>query len=224
MSDYLRTPEVRQGAIQYGGTLPPLLIAGPDSLESEELAIEIANYLVELRSRLQIAVVFKASYYKANRSSATSYRGQGIKEGLRILKKVQQETGLPVTSDVHDVDQAQRAGEVLDILQIPAFLCRQNNLLEAAGKTGRFINIKKGQFLSPDQIPNRVQAATGSTTSGVLVTERGTFFGYGDLVNDMRSVPRIRKNGIHLIYDVTHSIQQPSALGDRSGGEAELIP
>ena len=220
----ITTREVRRGAIRYGGSLPPLVIAGPDSLESIELALEIAEHLAELASRLEICLVFKASFDKANRSSASSYRGEGIERGLEQLALVRERTGLPITSDVHDVEQTRIAGEVLDIIQIPAFLCRQNDLLAAAGETGKFVNVKKGQFLSPAQVPSRVAVASGPETPGVLVTERGTFFGYGDLVNDMRSIPRIRQQGSHVVFDATHSVQQPGALGDRSGGEAELIP
>ncbi len=219
----LQTPAVEHGPIRYGGGHPPLLIAGPDSVESESLALEVAEKLAELATRIDATIVFKASYDKANRSSHRSYRGVGLEEGLRVLEKVRAETGLPVTSDVHDPSQARAAGDVLDIIQIPAFLCRQNDLLDAAGATGRFVNVKKGQFLAPDQVPARVEAATGPRTPGVLVTERGAFFGYGDLVNDMRTLPRLRRAGIPVVFDATHSVQRPGSLGDRSGGDADLI-
>jgi 2-dehydro-3-deoxyphosphooctonate aldolase (KDO 8-P synthase) len=220
----LRTPEVHRGAIRYGGAAPLLLIAGPDSLESEALALEVAEALADLGRRLDVGVVFKGSYLKANRSSPRSYRGPGIEAGLRILARVREATGLPVTSDVHDAAQVRRAADVLDVIQIPAYLSRQNDLLEAAASSGRFVNIKKGQFLAPEQIPARVEAATGASTPGVLVTERGTFFGYGDLVNDLRALPRIRRHGIAVIFDATHSVQRPGGRGDTSGGDADCIP
>lgn len=224
LSPHLRAREISAGRVTAGGDAPPLIIAGPDTVESEELALKIAGTLAEIAGRLRIAVVFKGSYDKANRSSAGSYRGPGLEEGLRILKAVRDSTGLPVTSDVHAVAEVEAAAEVLDILQVPALLCRQNDLLRAVGSTGRLVNLKKGQFLSPDEVPRRVEAATGPQTPGVLVTERGTTFGYRDLVNDLRSLPRIRSHGIPVIFDASHSVQSPGGLGDRSGGARELIP
>jgi 2-dehydro-3-deoxyphosphooctonate aldolase (KDO 8-P synthase) len=221
---HLRTRPVRAGSIAAGGDAPPLLVAGPDTLESEGLALEIARALLEIAGRLGISCVFKGSYDKANRSSPRSYRGPGIEEGLRILRAVKEATGLPVTSDVHAVGEVDLAAPLLDIIQIPAFLCRQNDLLRKAAETGRIVNIKKGQFLAPDQVPHRVEAATGPRTPGVLVTERGTTFGYHDLVNDMKSIPRMRALGVPVIYDGSHSVQAPGGLGDRSGGARELIP
>jgi 2-dehydro-3-deoxyphosphooctonate aldolase (KDO 8-P synthase) len=221
---HLRTRAIRSGSISAGGDAPPLLIAGPDTLESEGLALEIARALREIAGRLRIPCVFKGSYDKANRSSSRSYRGPGIEEGLRILRAVKEATGLPVTSDVHAVAEVDLAAPVLDIIQIPAFLCRQNDLLRRAGESGRIVNIKKGQFLAPDQVPHRVEAATGPRTPGVLVTERGTTFGYHDLVVDMKSIPRIRAAGVPVIFDGSHSVQAPGGLGDRSGGARELIP
>jgi 2-dehydro-3-deoxyphosphooctonate aldolase (KDO 8-P synthase) len=221
---HLRTRPVLAGSIAIGGDAPPLLVAGPDTLESEGLALEIARALLAIAARLGISCVFKGSYDKANRSSSRSYRGPGIEEGLRILRAVKEATGLPVTSDVHAVAEVDVAAPVLDIIQIPAFLCRQNDLLRKAGETGRIVNIKKGQFLAPDQVPHRVEAATGPRTPGVLVTERGTTFGYHDLVNDMKSIPRIRAAGVPVIFDGSHSVQAPGGLGDRSGGARELIP
>ncbi len=218
------TKEVRIVDRVVGGSNPPLLIAGPDTLESADLALQIASHLSELAQRYPVTVVFKGSYDKANRSSSDSYRGPGLDSGLEILDLVRRRTGLPVTSDVHSPEEARRAGEVLDIVQIPAFLCRQNDLLHAAAETGKVVNIKKGQFLAPDQIERRVEAASGPDTPGVLITERGTFFGYGDLVNDMRSLPRIRAGGTPVVFDATHSVQRPGGLGDSSGGDATLIP
>ncbi len=220
----LRTARIESRGIVVGGDAPPLIIAGPDTLESVELVLEIARALERLRDELGIPIVFKGSYDKANRSSHESYRGPGLESGLDLLRRVRDETGLPVTSDVHTVDETRVAGEVLDIVQIPAFLCRQNDLLRAAAETGRIVNVKKGQFLPPKSVPARVRAATGADTPGVLITERGTTFGQGDLVNDFRAIPEIRAGGVGVIFDATHSVQQPGALGDRSGGNRELIP
>ncbi len=221
---HIETREIAAGAIRVGGSSPPLVIAGPDSLESEGLAIVIARELAAIARRLGVSAVFKGSYDKANRSSPRSYRGPGQSEGLRILRKVKEATGLPVTSDVHSPSEVGPAAEVLDLIQIPAFLCRQNDLLAAVGASGRVVNIKKGQFLAPDDVPHRIEAATGPRTPGVIVTERGTTFGYHDLVNDMRAIARIRARSIPVIYDATHSVQSPGGLGDRSGGARELIP
>jgi len=220
----LRTRRIEQGKLVVGGDAPPLFLAGPDSLESEALVLEVARELRRLADRLRVPVVFKGSYDKANRSSHTSYRGPGIEGGLALLRKVKDETGLPVTSDVHTPGEVEAAASVLDIVQIPAFLCRQNDLLAAAGATGKIVNIKKGQFLPPWSIRQRVAAATGPKTPGVVVTERGTTFGHGDLVNDFRGVVQIRSEGTPVIYDASHSVQRPGALGDRSGGKSEWIP
>ncbi len=217
----ITTPE---GPLTIGQGHPPLFIIGPDSLESLELALEIATTVKELSTRLNVPVIFKGSYDKANRTSPDSYRGPGMEKGLEILTRVQKETGLGVTSDVHTPAETLQAGEVLDLIQIPAFLCRQNDLLAAAGKTGKAVNIKKGQFLSPHQVAGRMDAARGEDTPGLMITERGSFFGYGDLVNDFRTPPRLRAEGIPIIFDATHSVQRPGQLGDRSGGERELIP
>ncbi len=218
------TPLITSGSLAVGAKSPPLIIAGPDSLESEELALTIATELVRLQDKLQVPFVFKGSYDKANRSSHLSYRGPGIETGLSILARVKQETGLPVTTDVHSTEEVSQAAEVLDILQVPAFLCRQNDLLQACGATGKIVNIKKGQFLDPANIPARAAAATGPGTPGVLITERGTTFGHGDLVNDFRGIPSMREGGFCVIFDATHSVQKPGALGDRSDGKREMIP
>jgi 2-dehydro-3-deoxyphosphooctonate aldolase (KDO 8-P synthase) len=210
--------------MSIGGDSPPLILAGPDTLESEGIVLEIARELARIAREVSLPIVFKGSYDKANRSSHLSYRGPGIEKGLALLEKVKAETGLPVTSDVHTIEEARRAGSVLDIVQIPAFLCRQNDLLRAAGETGRIVNIKKGQFLAPWNIEHRVAAATGPATPGVVVTERGTTFGHGDLVNDFRGVVAIRSKGIPVIYDASHSVQRPGGLGERSGGESKWIP
>ena len=218
------TASIRADGVVVGGGAPPLVIAGPDTLESDELAFGIAEELVRIGERLGVALVFKGSYDKANRSSHRSYRGPGIDRGLEILAGVKARTGLPVTSDVHGVDEVAPAAQVLDIIQVPAFLCRQNDLLVACGAPGRLINIKKGQFLSPENIGARVEAATGPSTPGVLVTERGTTFGHGDLINDFRSIAEMRAEGHPVVFDATHSVQKPGALGNRSDGKRELIP
>src|ERR1041385_209691 len=209
LDPHLRTRAFRAGKVAAGGDLPPLIIAGPDTLETSALAREIAAHLRDLAARLHVPVVFKGSYDKANRSSPRSYRGPGIEEGLGILTAVKEASGLPVTSDVHSVEEVDRAAAVLDIIQIPAFLCRQNDLLARAGATGKVVNIKKGQFLAPDQVPHRVEAATGPRTPGVLVTERGTTFGYHELVVDMKSIPRMRALGVPVVFDASHSVQSP---------------
>jgi 2-dehydro-3-deoxyphosphooctonate aldolase (KDO 8-P synthase) len=220
----IETRKIASGSIAVGGGAPPLIIAGPDTLESLELALDIGKHLRQLADALSLPFVFKGSYDKANRSSHLSYRGPGLERGLEILRAVREETGLPVTSDVHTPEEALEAGAVLDIVQIPAFLSRQNDLLQAAARTGKIVNIKKGQFLAPWNIEHRVAAATGPATPGVLVTERGTTFGHGDLVNDFRGVIEIRSRGVPVIYDASHSVQKPGALGDRSGGNREWIP
>lgn len=218
------TPLVTSGNLAIGAKSAPVVIAGPDSLESEELALTIATELARLQDKLQVPFVFKGSYDKANRSSHLSYRGPGIEAGLSILSRVRRDTGLAVTTDVHSAEEVSQAAEVLDILQVPAFLCRQNDLLQACASTGKIVNIKKGQFLAPANIPSRVAAATGPDTPGVLVTERGTTFGHGDLVNDFRGIPIIREAGFCVIFDATHSVQRPGALGDRSDGNRAMIP
>jgi len=220
----LRTRAIAQGNVAIGGDARPLIIAGPDSLESEELVLEVARKLREIADRLGVCMVFKGSYDKANRTSHLSYRGPGIERGLALLRQVRDATGLPVTSDVHTVEEAAKAGPTLDIVQIPAFLCRQNDLLRAAGDTGKIINVKKGQFLPPWSVESRVAAATGPATPGVTITERGTTFGHGDLVNDFRGVVQIRAAGIPVIYDASHSVQRPGGLGATSGGNREWIP
>ncbi|MEM7261424.1 MAG: 3-deoxy-8-phosphooctulonate synthase [Planctomycetota bacterium] len=222
--DVIRTQKVSSGGIEVGGDAPLLIIAGPDTLESESLVLEIATTIASVAESREATFVFKGSYDKANRSSHKSYRGPGLEEGLRLLERAKSESGLPLTTDVHTPEEARAAAGVVDILQIPAFLCRQNDLLRAAGETGRIVNIKKGQFLPARSVPGRVAAATTDKTPGVLLTERGMTFGNGDLVNDFRAFPEIRAQGTPVIFDATHSVQQPGALGDRSGGNRDLIP
>ena len=219
-----RTRTVRQGDVVIGGLEAPLIIAGPDTLESDELVDEVVTELLRLREQHGYRIVFKGSYDKANRSSHESYRGPGLERGLEMLSRVRERTGLPVTSDVHTVEEARVAGEVLDVVQIPAFLCRQNDLLAAAAETGKIVNVKKGQFLPPGSVAARLRAAEREGGPGVLVTERGTTFGQGDLVNDFRAIPEIRALGAPVVFDATHSVQKPGAFGDRSGGNRDLIP
>jgi len=220
----IETKKIEADGISVGGSAAPLFIVGPDTLESDELLDTVTEELLRLRDELGSAFVFKGSYDKANRSSHESYRGPGLERGLEMLARVKERAGLPVTSDVHSVEEVAPAAEVLDIIQLPAFLCRQNDLLVECGKTGRIVNIKKGQFLAPGNVGSRVAAATGASTPGVILTERGTTFGHGDLINDFRSIPEIRSTGVPVCFDATHSVQKPGALGDRSGGNRELVP
>lgn len=199
-------------------------LAGPCVLESEAHALRMARALAEITRRLKIPYVFKASFDKANRSSVASFRGPGLEEGLRILKTVKQEVGVPVTSDIHEPQQADPAAEVLDILQIPAFLCRQTDLLIAAGRTGKPVNIKKGQFLSPQDIRLGIEKVRSTGNERILVTERGTTFGYQNLVVDFRGLEIMRGFGFPVVMDATHAVQLPGGRGDASGGEAAFIP
>ena len=208
---------------EAGAGCPPFFIAGPCVLESEELALSVAAFLAELAKRLGIHAVFKGSFDKANRSSATSYRGPGIREGLRILRKVKEVHRLPVTTDVHDPLQAADAARVVDLLQIPAFLCRQTDLLLAAGETGLPVNIKKGQFMAPWDMRNAVEKVRSTGNSSVLVTERGTTFGYNNLVVDYRGLAFIRESICPVVFDATHSVQLPGGAGTASSGERKYV-
>ena len=201
-----------------------LLIAGPCVVESEALCLRIAGALAKTCRKLGISYVFKASFDKANRTSGKSFRGPGLEEGLRVLAKVRDRFGLPVLTDVHTEAQAAVAGEVADILQIPAFLCRQTDLIEAAVRTGKIVNIKKGQFLSPAEMGNVVAKARAAGGRRLLVTERGTTFGYNNLVADMRSIPILKRFGCPVIFDATHSVQLPGGGGDKSAGQREFAP
>jgi 2-dehydro-3-deoxyphosphooctonate aldolase (KDO 8-P synthase) len=207
-----------------------MLIAGPCVLQSESLALEIAHSLLATSRKHGVQLVFKASFDKANRTSLASVRGPGIEEGLAMLAKVHAETGLPTTTDIHLPDQAAAAAEVCDLLQIPAFLARQTDLLVAAAETGKPINVKKGQFMSPDDMKYAVEKIRGTqATKGsapvnrVLLCERGTFFGYGRLVNDMTSLPTMRALGVPVVFDATHSVQRPGGLGGATGGNREMV-
>jgi 2-dehydro-3-deoxyphosphooctonate aldolase (KDO 8-P synthase) len=210
------------GRVRIGQGNPLALIAGPCVLESEALSLEIAAFLADLSHRLNLAVVFKGSFDKANRSSVASYRGPGAAEGLRILAAVRQRFELPVTTDVHAPDQARRAAETVDLLQIPAFLCRQTDLLVAAGETGRPVNIKKGQFMAPGDMKNAVDKVTSTGNRAVLLTERGTTFGYNNLVVDYRGLSLMR-DVCPVIFDATHSVQRPGGAGTVSSGERQFV-
>jgi 2-dehydro-3-deoxyphosphooctonate aldolase (KDO 8-P synthase) len=211
------------GKIRFGGDAPLFLIAGPCVIESEAHAMKMAERLGEITSELRIPYIFKASYDKANRSSLNSFRGPQLEEGLRILAEIKKCTGLPILTDVHDISEVGPAAEVCDILQIPAFLCRQTDLLLAAGRTGRVVNVKKGQFLSPWEIGNAAEKIASTGNEKIILTERGSSFGYQNLVVDMRSFPIMRKFGYPIVFDVTHSVQLPGGAGKSSGGQPEFI-
>ncbi|HSC26024.1 MAG TPA: 3-deoxy-8-phosphooctulonate synthase [Vicinamibacterales bacterium] len=214
---------IQFAGITVGGASPLLLIAGPCVIESEPHAIALAAALRDVAKRAGVAFVFKASYDKANRTSIRSYRGPGLDEGLRILARVREAAGVPVLTDVHEPSHAEAAAEVADVLQIPAFLCRQTDLLLAAGRTGRAVNVKKGQFLAPGDMRHVVEKLAGTGNERVLVTERGVSFGYHNLVVDMRAFPIMRTLGYPVVYDVTHSLQLPGGGDGVTGGQAEFI-
>ena len=211
------------GKIRFGGGAPLFLIAGPCVIESEAHATGMAERLAKITSDLGIPFIFKASYDKANRSSLSSYRGPGLVEGLRVLGAIKKKVGVPVLTDVHDVSQVGPVADVCDVLQIPAFLCRQTDLLEAVGKSGRIANLKKGQFLSPWDIGNAAEKIASTGNHKIILTERGASFGYQNLVVDMRSFPIMRKLGYPVVFDVTHSVQLPGGKGNASGGQPEFI-
>jgi 2-dehydro-3-deoxyphosphooctonate aldolase (KDO 8-P synthase) len=200
------------------------LIAGPCVIENERLCRQVASSLQKTCRKLRVNCIFKASFDKANRSSGKSFRGPGLQEGLAVLARVRRDFGLPVLTDVHTEEQVQRAAAVVDILQIPAFLCRQTDLIAAAVRTGKIVNLKKGQFLSPEEMGQVVKKAAGAGGRKLLLTERGTTFGYNNLVADMRSIPILRSYGFPVIFDATHSVQLPGAGGDRSGGQRQMAP
>ena len=213
-----------QGGIKIGPSQPLLLLAGPCVLESEEVAWEIAREMKSICARLGISYVFKASFDKANRTSLDSFRGPGLERGLRLLARIKDEIGVPVVSDVHEASQIERVAEVLDIIQIPAFLCRQTDLLVAAARSGTTVNIKKGQFVAPWDMKYAVGKVRSAGGERILLTERGASFGYNNLVVDMRSLPVMRALGCPVIYDATHSVQLPGGAGGSSGGQREFIP
>ena len=216
--------EVEVGGVKVGGGRPLALIAGPCVIESAELALEAARGLKAMGESLGLGVIFKSSYDKANRTSIKSFRGPGLTEGLAVLKRVKEEVGLAVTSDVHSPAEAEAAAEVLDCLQIPAFLCRQTDLLLAAASTGKPVNVKKGQFLSPWDLEHVVEKIKSRGNEQILLTERGTSFGYNNLVADMRSLDVMRSFGCPVVFDATHSVQLPGGMGGASGGDRRFIP
>lgn len=211
------------GPHRCGTGQPLLLIAGPCVIESQDLTLSIARRLHEMTADLPVQLVFKASFDKANRTSGSAFRGAGLESGLAILAAVKRETGLPVTTDIHESEQAAPVAEVCDLLQIPAFLARQTDLLVAAAKTGRAVNVKKGQFMAPGDMRHVLAKLNAAGCANVLLCERGTFFGYGRLVNDMRSLPEMRSLGAPVIFDATHSVQEPGGLGAATGGNRAMV-
>lgn len=221
------TPEPTTFALrghQLGGQNPLFLISGPCVIESEEHCLELAGRLTEITRDLGLAFIFKASFDKANRTSISSYRGPGLEKGLKILDRVREDFKIPVTSDLHEPSQVEEAREVLDILQIPAFLCRQTDLLVAAAKSGCVVNVKKGQFLAPWDARNIVEKVRSAGCDQILLTERGVSFGYNNLVVDFKSLPILRSLGALAVFDATHSVQLPGGTGTATGGQAEFIP
>jgi 2-dehydro-3-deoxyphosphooctonate aldolase (KDO 8-P synthase) len=215
---------VRVGTITIGGGAPLVLIGGPCAIEDEKHALMTAERLATIAADKKVGFIYKSSYDKANRSSVRSYRGPGLTEGLRILKKVRDTLRVPVLSDVHQVSEVSPAAEVLDVLQIPAFLCRQTDLLLAAARTGKPVNVKKGQFVAPRDMKNVVDKLVSTGNRAILLTERGTTFGYNNLVVDMRGLADMRALGYPVVFDATHSVQLPGGAGDRSGGERVYVP
>lgn len=218
------THTVNIGEITIGGGAPLVLIAGPCVIEEEAFTLSLATSLQEVSRELGIPLIFKASYDKANRTSISSARGPGLEEGLKILQRVKEELGLPVISDVHQVSEVPRAAQVLDVIQIPAFLCRQTDLVVEAAETGKPINVKKGQFLAPWDMAHVVEKIISTGNEQILLTERGTSFGYNNLVSDMKSLPIMRGLGYPVIFDATHSVQLPGGAGKASGGDRGFIP
>jgi len=207
-----------------GGRAPFVLIAGPCVIEDEKISMEIARFLKDLAQRLDIPFIFKASYDKANRTTFSSFRGPGLKDGLSILKKIKEELHIPILSDVHRFEEIEPACEILDVVQVPAFLCRQTDFIVEIARKSRIINIKKGQFLSPWEVENVIKKAEYAGCENIMITERGASFGYNNLVVDFRSFPIMRKMGRPLIFDGTHSVQLPGGAGASSGGEREMAP
>ncbi|MDD5543158.1 MAG: 3-deoxy-8-phosphooctulonate synthase [Acidobacteriia bacterium] len=212
------------GNFKVGQGTEIFLIAGPCVIESEKHALKMAESIAKICERLKVPYVFKASYDKANRTSVRSFRGPGLKKGLAVLRKIKRTLGLPLLTDVHELSHVGPAAEICDVLQIPAFLCRQTDLLLEAGKSRRVVNIKKGQFVSPWEIRNAVEKVRSTGNEKIMVTERGAMFGYNNLVVDMRSFPIMREMGYPVVFDVTHSVQIPAGAGHQSGGQAQFIP
>jgi 2-dehydro-3-deoxyphosphooctonate aldolase (KDO 8-P synthase) len=220
----MATKPVAVGAIRIGGSLPVAVIAGPCVIESKDAALRHAAALKEKADRVGVPYIFKSSYDKANRSSVNSFRGPGLKQGLEILAQVKAQVGVPILTDVHEIDQVARVSEVADVLQIPAFLCRQTDFVLAVAKSGRVVNVKKGQFLAPWDMRNVLDKILSTGNDQVLLTERGASFGYNNLVSDMRSLVVMRDLGYPVVFDATHSLQLPGGLGAASGGERKYIP
>jgi 2-dehydro-3-deoxyphosphooctonate aldolase (KDO 8-P synthase) len=219
----MRNRSICVGDFGVGAGEPLVLIAGPCVIENEEHAMKTAERLVKIAGKAKIPLIFKASYDKANRSSVGSFRGPGLAEGLEILRKIKTRLRVPVLTDIHEAAQAGAAAEVCDVLQVPAFLSRQTDLLNAAGETGRVVNLKKGQFLSPWEMANAVEKVKSTGNNKVIITERGVSFGYNNLVVDMRAFPILAKTGCPVVFDVTHSVQLPGGQGTASGGQPEFI-
>ena len=215
---------VTVGSVAFANDRPLALIAGPCQLESRQHALEVSQALVEITRKLGVGLVYKSSFDKANRTSLSATRGVGLAKGLEILAEIRELRGVPVLTDVHDESQCAPAAEVVDVLQIPAFLCRQTDLLVAAARTGKAVNVKKGQFLAPWDMINVVRKLSESGNDNILVCELGASFGYNTLVSDMRSLPILAKTGYPVIFDATHSVQQPGGLGGASGGQREFVP
>jgi 2-dehydro-3-deoxyphosphooctonate aldolase (KDO 8-P synthase) len=220
----MKSTDFTIGDVTIGSGKPIFLIAGPCVIETEELCLNIAERLLDIRKATGVPVIFKASFDKANRSSASSFRGPGMENGLAILADVRKRTGLPILTDVHEPGQATAVAAVVDCLQVPAFLCRQTDLLVACARTGKPMNVKKGQFVSPAEMKNVVDKVTACGNGKLMLTERGTFFGYGRLVNDMTAIPDMRALGCPVVFDATHSTQLPGGLGTASAGRPEMAP
>jgi 2-dehydro-3-deoxyphosphooctonate aldolase (KDO 8-P synthase) len=212
------------GTARFGNGLPLALIAGPCALESRAHALEMASALKEMAGRLGLGLIYKSSFDKANRTSAGSARGMGLSEALPIFAEIRESVGVPITTDVHEPDQCAPVAEAVDVLQIPAFLCRQTDMLLAAARTGKPVNVKKGQFLAPWDMRHVVAKLVGAGNPNVLVTERGVSFGYNTLISDMRALPILAETGAPVIFDATHSVQQPGGQGSHSGGERRFVP
>ena len=219
----MKNKTVKCGKLRISNTNPFTLIAGPCQLENEKHAVEVASKLKAMTQELNIGLIYKTSFDKANRTSLKGKRGVGLEKSLPVFDKIRKEVGIPVLTDVHTVDQCEIVSKHVDVLQIPAFLCRQTDLLIAAAKTGKIINVKKGQFLAPWDMLNVTKKIEDSGNKNILVTERGASFGYNTLVSDMRSLPIMAKNGYPVVFDATHSVQQPGGMGDKSGGQREFI-
>ena len=219
----MENKSVKCGKLNISNSSPFTLIAGPCQLENEKHALEVANELKKITEKLSIGLIYKTSFDKANRTSLKGKRGAGLEKSLPIFDKIRKDVGIPVLTDVHTAEQCEIASKHVDVLQIPAFLCRQTDLLIAAAKTGKVINVKKGQFLAPWDMVNVTKKIEDSGNKNILVTERGASFGYNTLVSDMRSLPIMAKNGYPVVFDATHSVQQPGGMGEKSGGQREYV-